>query len=247
MLQAVLFDLDDTLLGNDMDTFIPRYFALLGRYAERYLPRKQFLQELMVCTQAMIANTDTAVTNRDVFWTAFQQRTGLDPAEMEAFFDVFYAEQFSQLADVATRQPDAPKLLRFCFARGLKVVIATNPMFPQRAIEQRLAWAGIPVSDFAYDLVTSYENMHATKPHPAYYSEILRQIEVEPAAALMVGDDWENDMVPAAAVGCATYWTPAIESPPPDAALITGCGSLAQLQNLLAAGWPDHPARSEVA
>ena len=27
MLKAVLFDLDDTLLGNDMDRFLPGYFA----------------------------------------------------------------------------------------------------------------------------------------------------------------------------------------------------------------------------
>ncbi|MCA9874085.1 MAG: HAD family hydrolase [Anaerolineales bacterium] len=239
MLQAVLFDLDDTLLGNDLDTFLPRYFALLGRYAERYMPREQFLQELMISTQAVIANTDTAVSNRDVFWNAFQQRTGLNPAEMEPFFDVFYAEQFSQLAAVTTRQPCVPELLQLCFKRALKVVIATNPLFPRQAIEQRLAWAGAPVTDYPYTLVTSYENMHATKPHLAYYHEILQRIEVEPAAALMVGDDWENDIAPAAAAGCATYWVPVADDPPPDGALVTGSGTLSHLYDLLTAGWPD--------
>ncbi|MBK8987744.1 MAG: HAD family hydrolase [Chloroflexi bacterium] len=239
MLQAVLFDLDDTLLGNNMDTFIPGYFALLGKYAERYLPRDRFLRELMVCTQAMISSTDTAVSNRDVFWGTFQQRTGLDPTELEPFFETFYAEQFPQLAAATSKRAGAPELVQLCLDRGLKVVIATNPMFPRRAVEERLAWAGLPLSDYAYDLVTSYEVMHATKPHPAYYREILAYIQVSPAAALMVGDDWENDIAPAAAVGCATYWLPAENAAPPDPSLLTGSGSLAQLYAQLADGWPD--------
>lgn len=246
MLKAVLFDLDDTLLGNNMDTFIPRYFALLGKYAERYMPRDQFLQELMFCTQAMIANTDTAVSNRTAFWSAFQERTGLDPAEMEPFFEIFYAEQFSQLEAVTTQKACASELLQLCFDCGLKVVIATNPMFPRIAIEQRLAWAGIPVTAFQYDLVTTYETMHATKPHPAYYREILSRIQVEPAEALMVGDDWENDIVPAAAVGCLAYWISEAGASPPDDTLLAGSGSLGRLHDLLAMGWPNRAQQASV-
>jgi len=247
MLEAVLFDLDDTLLGNNMDTFIPRYFALLGKYAERYMARDQFLRDLMVCTEAMIGSTDTAVSNHDIFWTVFQQRTGLDPAELEPFFETFYAEQFPQLAAVTTQLACVPQLLQLCFARGLKVVIATNPMFPRKAVEERLRWAGVPVTEYAYDLVTTYETMHVTKPHPAYYREILAHIHVDPASALMVGDDWGNDIVPAAAVGCATYWLPGGEAVPPDVSLLTGWGTLSQLYGLLAAGWPDNLSQSSVS
>ncbi|MEJ2750326.1 MAG: hypothetical protein P8183_20825 [Anaerolineae bacterium] len=101
MIKAVLFDLDDTLLGNDMEKFLPNYFALLGKHAERYLEKERFLQELMAGTQAMIANTDTAVSNRNVFWQTFQQRTGLDPAELEPFFEQFYRSIFPQLVATA--------------------------------------------------------------------------------------------------------------------------------------------------
>jgi len=38
MIQTILFDLDETLLGNHMDTFLPSYFALLGKHAARYIP-----------------------------------------------------------------------------------------------------------------------------------------------------------------------------------------------------------------
>jgi HAD superfamily hydrolase (TIGR01549 family) len=238
MLKAVLFDLDDTLLGNHMDTFIPRYFGLLGQYAEAYLPRDEFLKTLMAATHVMTGNTDPTMTNRDVFWQSFNKQTGLDAQEMEPFFDAFYANQFLALESVMTRRETAVSLVNLCQQKGCKVVVATNPMFPRLAIEARLAWAGLPVSAYDFDLVTTYENMHATKPHPVYYEEILMQIGVAAEEALMVGDDWENDMVPAASIGCSTYWLPMNdEVAPPQNDVVTEYGSLDDLYELLASGW----------
>ena len=206
MLKAVLFDLDDTLLGNDMDRFLPGYFGLLGKFAEKYLPRDQFLQELLASTEAMIRNVDPTVSNRDVFWQTFEQRTGLMAAELEPFFEQFYRNQFSQLRDRTEKRPFATKLAQYCLEQNLAVVVATNPLFPRIAIDARLDWAGLPVTEFDFALVTTYENMHAAKPQPAYYSEILDKIECAPENALMIGNDWENDILPAHSIGLQTYW-----------------------------------------
>lgn len=103
-------------------------------------------------------------------------------------------------------RPVTRPLIEHCFAQGWQVIIATNPLFPRSAIEQRLAWAGVPVSEYPYALVTSYENMHSTKPHPAYYHEILQRVGARAEKTLMVGDDWDNDIVPAGAIGLQTYW-----------------------------------------
>ncbi|MCA9972228.1 MAG: HAD family hydrolase, partial [Anaerolineales bacterium] len=232
-----LFDLDNTLLGNDMDSFMPGYFDLLGRYAAPVMARGPFLQALLACTQLTLASVDTAVSNQDTFWQAFEQHTGQRRAELEPFFETFYRTQFPQLAALTQRRPTAAALVQHCFDLGLQVVIATNPLFPRVAIEARLAWAGVPVSAFAYDLVTTYENMHSTKPHPAYYEEILQHLGCRPAEALMVGDDWRNDIVPAAAVGLHTYWLPEPDAPPPDAGLVAACGSLDMLLHGIQNGW----------
>lgn len=238
MLKAVLFDLDDTLLGNHMDTFIPHYFGLLGQYAEKYMSRDAFLQVLLTATQTMVADTDLSMTNRDVFWQSFHRQTGLDAAEMELYFNEFYRTHFLELERVVTRRKTAVSLINLCQKKGYKVVIATNPMFPAAAVEARLTWAGLPLTEFDFDLVTTYENMHATKPNTAYYEEILDKIGVAAAAALMVGDDWENDIEPAASVGCFTYWLPPDnETAPLDAQLVTKYGSLPELYALLSAGW----------
>ncbi len=223
MLKAVLFDLDDTLLGNDMDRFLPGYFALLGQFAEKYLPRDQFLPELMTCTEAMIRDVDPALSNRDVFWNHFARRTGLDAVEMEAFFEQFYRNQFHQLRDRTEKRPFAAQLVQFCLDHHLEVVVATNPLFPLIAIEARLEWGGLPVDQYNFALVTAYENMHAAKPQPAYYTEILAKIGCAPEEALMVGNDWEADILPAHRVGMQTFWLSLNgEDPPADLAVPYG-------------------------
>lgn len=238
MLKAVLFDLDDTLLGNHMDTFLPQYFGLLGQYAEAYLPRDEFLKVLMTATHMMTANVDPLVTNREVFWHSFTEQTGLDSVEIEPFFEAFYSEQFLTLESVVTRRETAVSLIKACQAQNLKVVIATNPMFPRPAVEARLKWAGLPVTEYDFDLVTTYVNMHATKPQPAYYREVLQMIGVPAHEALMVGDDWENDIVPANSVGCYTYWLPMNgESGPPQDDVVTKYGSLDDLYQLVESDW----------
>jgi FMN phosphatase YigB (HAD superfamily) len=237
MIQAILFDLDDTLLGNDMDKFLPGYFSLLGEYATRHMPREQFMTELMTSTQAMIESDDAALSNRDVFWQLFAQRTGLDSEELEASFDQFYRNQFLQLESRTVRRPFAAKLVQHCLDNNLDVVIATNPLFPLVAIEARLEWAGLSVEEYDFALVTAYENMHATKPSPAYYSEILEKINCAPENALMVGNDWENDIVPAHSVGIHTYWLAPVDAVTPDKTPSHRGTSLQDLYVLLAAGW----------
>ncbi len=125
---------------------------------------------------------------------------------------------------VTEKWPAAVELVRTAFAKRLQVVIATNPMFPRTAVETRLEWAGVPASDFPYTLITTYENMHAVKPHQAYYQEILDKVGCKAENALMVGDDWQRDIEPAAALGLFTYWIQLPGTTPPDASLPTAYG-----------------------
>ncbi|CUS02765.2 Haloacid dehalogenase domain protein hydrolase [Candidatus Promineifilum breve] len=237
MIQALLLDLDDTLLGNDIDTFMKGYFALLSAYARPLFDEATFLPHLIQATQAVIADTDPRRANHEVFWQAFEGLTGGRRAELEPFFQRFYDTEFARLRPSTVARPAAAALVGAALDRGLAVVIATNPLFPRVAIEQRLAWAGIAVGDHDYALVTTYENMHAAKPQPAYYREILAAVGHAPAQALMVGDDWRNDINPAATTGLHTYWIAAADAAPPDPALISGQGTLDDLLGLVAGGW----------
>ena len=203
-LRAVLFDLDDTLLRSDMeDEFLHRYFALLQEYARPLATPQQLMDALMGATGAMQSNRDPNRTNEQAFAAVFAPRLGRPWPELRAFFGLFYEEQFPKLCVLCEPHPDARDIVQGCLDVGYQVAIATNPLFPGRAIEHRMEWAGI--RDMPFDLVTAYENMHSCKPNPAYYLEIAAQLGVSPAECLMVGNDMHHDIAPAQTAGMYTF------------------------------------------
>jgi FMN phosphatase YigB (HAD superfamily) len=203
-IRAVLFDLDDTLLENSVDRFLKAYFGLLTPHMAHLVPPEKFIAALVHATGAMIKNTDPAITNRQAFIDDFFPRVGRTAEEMMPLFDDFYAVQFGKLRSLTHPNPSARAAIQAAFDTGCDVVIATNPIFPETAIRQRMQWAG--VSDFPFKLITSFEMMHAAKPSCRYYREILEHIGRSPDECIMVGDDWDNDMAPAMKVGLQVFW-----------------------------------------
>ena len=106
----------------------------------------------------------------------------------------FYANGYPALRQYTRRKPEACQVVEKAFDLGYDVVIATNPLFPATAIEQRLEWADL--ADFPYRLVTTYENSRACKPNLLYYEQILENIGHCADACLMVGDE-DRDMIAA--------------------------------------------------
>jgi len=215
MIQALLLDLDNTLLKNDMERFVPAYLSALSEYMSELFSPDVFTRHLMRATNAMLSNTDTSHSNLEVFDAAFFPALGRTRAELGPLFDAFYATRFPQLRSLTRPNPAARPLLEWAFGQGFQITIATNPLFPRTAIEQRLEWAGVPVDEFPYHLITGYEDMHATKPHPAYFLEIAQRLGRRVEECLMVGDDWKMDIHPALAVGMQAYWIAASEQRPP--------------------------------
>jgi HAD superfamily hydrolase (TIGR01549 family) len=203
-IRAVLFDLDDTLLENNMDRFMKEYFGLLTPHMAHLVPPEKFISALLHATYAMIKNNDPAITNRQVFIDDFFPRVGWTEEKMMPLFDDFYAVQFDKLRSLTRPNPSARVAIQTAFDTGCDVVIATNPIFPETAIRQRMEWAGI--SDFPFKLITSYEVMHFAKPNSRYYSEILERIGRNPDECIMVGDDWGNDIVPATKASLQVFW-----------------------------------------
>ena len=187
-----------------------------------------FTPHLLKATRKMTRNTDPAYTNDDIFWSELQAETEIDWLGLgaRAHFDHYCMTDFEEIRDVTTRRQTAIDMVEWVQAQGAKVVIATNPLFPQSAIEARLRWAGLAVTDYDFDLVTYSENMHATKPQVAYYEEILACIDCDPADAVMVGDSWKNDIEPTAVLNMANFWIVTNEPEPPNQEILGGHGSL---------------------
>ena len=78
-------------------------------------------------------------------------------------------------------------------ASGIKVLLATNPLFPAAATESRMRWAGLSPDDFIF--YTTYENSRYCKPNLEYYKWLLAKADISANECLMVGNDVGDDMV----------------------------------------------------
>lgn len=201
---TLLLDLDDTLLDTNMDTFIPAYFDALSRAMADHVDPATMLPALMGGTKRMFANENPSLWLRDVFDGYFFDKLGVNRDSIQHEIDKFYDEVFPSLASLTNPRPEAVDLVEWAFQQGYRVVIATNPLFPKKAIHHRMRWAGLPPEKYPFSLITSYENMHFTKS-PAYYSEILGYLGWPDDPVVMVGDNVDMDLIPARVVGIPVY------------------------------------------
>ncbi|HHY95530.1 MAG TPA: HAD family hydrolase [Firmicutes bacterium] len=190
---ALLFDLDGTLLGLDIDAFLPVYFQALVRRFDGIMPGHLLLDSVNKATFTMIGDRDRSRCNRDAFWGDFLPRVPLPGDKLEPIFAGFYQEDFPTLRYLARPLPEARALLQRAVDRGYTLVLATNPVFPREAVYERMRWGNI--HDIPFALVTTYENMHACKPQLEYYEEILDVLKLAPEQCLMVGNDVQEDLV----------------------------------------------------
>lgn len=192
MLKIIFFDLDGTLAPFVQDDFVHAYFgALIKLLAPMGYDGKQLVAALWNGTAAMTAN-DGSQTNRQVFWESFTRDLGVQALALESLLEDFYTREFDAVRSVLTGPTDRRDLLRSLREKGYGLVLATNPIFPAVAVETRLSWVGLRSQDF--DHVTTYENSRHSKPNPDYYRDILTQLDLEPGACLMVGNNPVDDM-----------------------------------------------------
>jgi len=191
-IKAVLFDLDGTLLPMDQSVFTKAYFGgLVKRLATRGYEPKKLIDSIWQGSAAMVGN-DGEKTNEEVFWDKFSELYGKDVRKDEPYFEAYYKEDFDAVKFVCGFNPDAAKAVEEIKSLGLRIALATNPLFPSIATEKRIVWAGLDASDF--ELYTTYENSHFAKPNPKYYEEILSKLNIQPSDALMIGNDVTEDL-----------------------------------------------------
>jgi len=227
---TLLLDLDDTLLGNSMESFVPAYLQALARCLSPYTEPTQMVQTLLAATRQMVKNTLPGHTLEKTFDAAFYPPLGLQKESLRTPLDAFYTQEFPKLRPLTQARAEAIRLVETAFERGYRVAIANNPLFPRTAILQWLEWAGLPVERYPFALIPSYETFHFAKPNPAYLHEFLAQMGWPEGPMVMVGDDLENDIIPARKAGLAAYWVPQTRLTPPVGVFApSGVGTLTEL------------------
>jgi len=202
MIKAVLLDMDNTLLKNPDKEFAIAFLDLFERHfaaAGIENAAKKYRSAIGVMSSQQQGDT----TNRQVTLELLSDDIELANHTL----DSFYSESFPKLKQCISPVDGAVELIHRLRDADYAVIIATNPIYPETAIRQRMTWAGLPLEEGLYSLITSADNMHFAKPDPAYYAEILGRVGIEPDEAVMVGDSIRNDINPAKQVGLQTFHT----------------------------------------
>ncbi len=203
MLKAILFDLDNTLILFDEARFYQEYFRRIETLFADLMPADIFRKRLISATHALLQNNGEMI-NAEYFMNALVEQSADRRDRLWNRFLHFYETEYDEIKVNVTLPDDLHETFDKIVQTGLKLVLATNPIFPFNVQMKRLAWAGL--DHFHFDLVTHIENMSFCKPRMEYYLEICRKIDEPPQACLMVGNDPINDMI-AARAGLKTYLT----------------------------------------
>ena len=186
---AILFDLDGTVLPMDIDYFVKSYFKVLA--AKHGYDPEAGIQALQVGTKAMVKN-DGSKTNEQAFWDKFFEL--ITPRDdTKAIFESFYKNEFETVSELFPPNPLVPDVIQISRRYADRIILATNPLFPYFATESRIRWAGLEVNDF--EMYTSYEDYHYCKPNVNYYAELFERAGLDAKKCLMVGNDAKEDTV----------------------------------------------------
>ena len=191
MITTVMFDMDGTLIPFQQDDFIKVYFGeLCKKLAPLGYEPKHTVDSIWAGTKAMIKN-DGSRLNSELFWEVFRSMNeGLPDAK--ELCDEFYTNEFNRAKCIVKYQVDRKPLITKLREKVLKIVLATNPLFPSDGMNTRLSWVGLSPDDF--DLVTHYDNCTYCKPFPGYFTEIAEKLGVKPEECVMIGNSVQDDM-----------------------------------------------------
>ncbi len=201
-MNTILFDLDGTLLSMDTDKFMQVYVKAITEAFSPHIDPEVFLQLLWAGTRKMLENPGDGQSNEAVFYRTFFRGMEEQKDQLIRVFQSFYQNEFDQAKSATALNEDMVEAVSVLKGKGYCLAVATNPLFPLQAVERRLHWAGLLPEDFK--LITSFETMHACKPNPLFYQEVLGMLEIPPQEALMVGNDALEDLV-AGELGISTY------------------------------------------
>ena len=195
-LKAVLFDLDDTLYDS-----VPIYALGVHNAWEcfcRETKKNWALAEFQTAydtarkeAKALAPESPTRHSRLTYFSFLVTAVLGRPSADLTLKLDRAYTTAYGKI-DFRPAQ----ELLRKISTK-LKVAIVTNQTMDAQLHKLR---ALDPDSTLIDCLVTS-EEVATEKPSTAIFTECLKRLQLQPKEVLMIGDDWQNDVIGACAVG----------------------------------------------
>ena len=227
-IQAVLFDLDDTLLHHSQsaERALSRVFKDALERGQTTLERLRHLNDSLyeVLFPAILSGEHTRASARTERFRRMLENGGgsatleQGAAASEAYLSFYDLER--------TPVSGAVPLLR-ALLKQVQVGILTNNPFKTAQDEALL--------EVSLDHWYTAQGNGLHKPNPEFFLHALERMRVKPENATMVGDSWEKDVLPAMELGMRTVWfNPAqLEAPRSDVWVLGGFEPLEQALNVI--------------
>ncbi len=198
--QHLLLDLDGTLIhsGN---------FLLNFEFIARILPMLKHFRGWKVAVrtlkemQEVVKTPSKEKTNQERVIEIFQTNFGITREEAEKHLLKSIQTVFPQLESHFGKILGAADFVEWA-KDHFTLTLATNPMWTTEFVHMRMRWGGINPDYFRS--ITTADRMHACKPLPEYYQELLKLEQLDASTSLLVGNERLMDL-PAVQVGLAVY------------------------------------------
>ncbi|MCI4347705.1 MAG: HAD family hydrolase [Thermoplasmata archaeon] len=203
-IDAVLFDLDDTLYDHRHARLaglqaIRRVEPALGRLPLARLDRtfERLLSEIHI--SRVLTGRISLKKSRWLRMTQLlhEYQITLPRSRIQELIDIRVEEYVRHRRAV----PGAPALLRHLHTSGKTVVVVTNNLRSEQAEKLRV----IRLEGLVDHLVCS-EQVGVTKPDPHIFQVALHRADAQARTSVMVGDSWEFDVVGAVEAGIRAVW-----------------------------------------
>ncbi|MCB8988523.1 MAG: HAD family hydrolase [Ardenticatenaceae bacterium] len=206
-IQAVLFDLDDTLLDwsaqqNRLSIIsrphVDKLYDFLDIQNHPLPSREAFFdcyQETVIAAWAEAKKAWAGVNFAQTLQTCFST-LGLDVSRID-MAAALRAYDWQALPNV-TLYDDTITVLETLHRQAYKIGLVTNSMMPMWMRDIELRTYGILEY---FDVRITSGDFGYMKPHPAIYERALDQLQVQPQHAVFVGDRPANDIAGANAAG----------------------------------------------
>jgi FMN phosphatase YigB (HAD superfamily) len=196
----LLLDLDGTLIhsGN---------FLLNFEFIARILPMLKHFRGWKVAFRTLkemqdVVKTPHAVkSNQERVIEIFQTNFNISREEAETHLLKSINSVFPKLESHFGKILGAASFIEWA-KDHYTLTLATNPMWSSEIVQMRMRWGGINPDHFKS--ITTIDRMHACKPLPEYYQELLRQENFEAKDCLLIGNERKMDL-PATKVGIPVF------------------------------------------
>ena len=203
MIKAVLFDIDNTLILFNEHKFMEGYLPSVFKEFSDILEQEEFFMRIMNATK-QVAMNNGEIPNDEYFLRIFSQGKDWSYSDIWGRFENYYDTKFESFKSVVEPAPGAGELFSEIKRKNLKIVLASNPLWPENVQLMRAEWAGFKDCNFAF--VSHISNMRYCKPDVKFFEHICDEIDTAPEHCLMVGNDEIQDMS-AKTAGMKTFLT----------------------------------------